>query len=191
MAPVRRRGRCVPLPPECDNVFTGLLRTTRVACGRQPFRHLRGAPRQVRARLARSYGAGPGDAAASVNYCFVSTPSTRFLTEIYTGARCSACCTGGPRTPRRARPAETTGAATTAARSWRPRSRPRTFDISRGPRPRHVGTPRPRTRRQSRRRRTAPRRRNGTRGGSATTAAASRMKRRACGPPLSKNNSSS
>ena len=77
--------------------------------------------------------------------------------------------------------------ATTAARSWRPRSRPRTFDISRGPRPRHAGTPRPRTRRQSRRRRTAPQRRSGTRGGSATTALASRRRRRACDGRQCKN----
>ena len=79
MAPLRRRRRRVPLPPERDGGATELFAPTRVACGRQPFRHLRGAPRQVRARLARSYGAGPGDAAASVNYCFVSTPSTRFI----------------------------------------------------------------------------------------------------------------
>ena len=94
--------------------------------------------------------------------------------------RSSASCTGGQRTPRRARPVATICAATTAERSWRPRSRPRTSDTSRGPRPRHAGTLRRRTRRQSRRRRTAPRRRSGTRGGSATTALASRRKRRAC-----------
>ena len=161
---------------------TELLATTRVACGRQPIRHICGAPRQIRTRLARSHGAGAGDAAASVNYYFVSTPSTRFLTELYTGARCSACCTGGPRTPRRAQPAATIGAATTAARSWRPRSRPRISGTSPGPKPRLAGTPRPRTHRQSRWRRTEPRRRNGTRAGSATTALASRRRRRACGP---------
>ena len=180
MAPLRRRRRRVPLPPERDGGATELFATTRVACGRQPFRHLRGAPRQVRARLARSYGAGPGDAAASVNYCFISTPSTRVLTKIYTGAHFSASCTGGPKTPHRARPAATTGAATTAARSWHLRSRPRISDTSRGPKLRHAGMLRRRTRRQSRRRRTAPRRRSGTRGGSATTAPASRRRRRAC-----------
>ena len=98
--------------------------------------------------------------------------------------RSSASCTGGQRTPRRARPVATICAATTAERSWRPRSRPRTSDTSQGPRPRLAGTPRPRTRRQSRRRRTAPRRRSGTRGGSATIAAASRRRRRACGHVL-------